>query len=374
MTQNSLVNPSFTPEKIALIKRTIANGASDDELALFINQCQRTGLDPFSRQIYSIQRQVYDPNLNRKVTKMVTQVSIDGLRLIAERSGVYAGQVGPFWRAIDGDWVEVWTSKDYPFAAKVGVVRRDFSEPLFAVALWSEYCPMYDGKVGAMWAKYPTLMLAKSAEALALRRAFPQELACISNPEEDEPQPDPEMVANTYPNKNAEWVRPMKLAENLAPVDISIPEWMNDAMASASVKANAFPKVESDAVVIDAEYTPVKGSSPEPAQTVNDTADERPFHPLRLQSLIAEVASRSTPASDRLTEQVISILLALVPDGREFGDVCHFLLGVRDPHRASPKAVHSVYRWLKPDDAGKPSSLALEELAGVRLHLLSKYQ
>lgn len=372
MTQNSLSTTSFTPEKIALIKRTIANGASDDELALFINQCQRTGLDPFSRQIYSIQRQVYDPNLNRKVTKMVTQVSIDGLRLIAERSGVYAGQVGPFWRGPDGDWVDVWTSKDYPFAARVGVVRNDFKEPLFAVALWSEYCPMYEGKPGAMWVRYPTLMLGKSAEALALRRAFPQELACISSPDEVPVQPDPEMKSSVYPNAHSEWVRPIRLAENIPPVDISIPDWMNDAMSSAADKANSFPKVDSDAVVIDAVYSPVNSSRSEPAPAINDFSDERPFHPLKLKSLIAEVATRSTPAPDRFTEQVVSILHFLVPEERELGDVCHFLLGVRDPHRASPKAIHSVYRWLKPDDAGKPASLAVEELAAVRLHLLSK--
>ena len=186
MPQNSLtpISTSFTPEKIALIKRTIADGATDDELALFIAQCQRTGLDPFSRQIYAIQRQVFDPKLNRKVSRMVTQVSIDGLRLIAERSGIYAGQMGPFWCDPSGEWTEVWSSPVYPFAAKVGILRKDFSEPLFSVAYWSEYCPMYDGKPGTMWSRFPTLMLAKCAEALALRRAFPQDLSDLFTSDE----------------------------------------------------------------------------------------------------------------------------------------------------------------------------------------------
>lgn len=189
--------------QIELIKRTVAKGATDDELELFVQICKRTGLDPFQRQIYAIKR--FDPGLGKEV--MQTQVSIDGLRTLANDSDAVAGQVGPLWCGSDGAWRDVWLATGQPRAAKVTVLRalqKGGLAEFHGVALWDSYAQKKkDGSLTRMWAQMGPEMLAKCAEALALRKAFPAQLSGLYTSDEmgqaSNPEPQTPAVNQSRP-------------------------------------------------------------------------------------------------------------------------------------------------------------------------------
>ena len=165
---------TWTPEHTQLICNTIAVGCSSDELKLFAYACQRTGLDPFSRQIYAI----------RRAGKMTIQSGIDGLRSIAERTGELDGSE-TYWIGLDGTWQDVWLADKPPAAAKVIIYRKGCAHPFTGVARFADY-----NAGQGLWSKMGATMIAKCAEALALRKAFPANLSGVYTTDEMEQAED----------------------------------------------------------------------------------------------------------------------------------------------------------------------------------------
>jgi len=171
---------SFDEEARQLISDNIAPGASSVEIEVFLKFCEHVQLDPFRSQVWLVPR--YDSKLRRQVFK--PQVGIDGMRLIAQRSQLYGGSLEPEWCGTDGVWQSIWLDKKtHPAAARFRVVRKDWQEPSVGIATWDQFAPMMGKKgekyLAPMWQQMGPHMLAKCAEAQALRRAFPAEMAGV---------------------------------------------------------------------------------------------------------------------------------------------------------------------------------------------------
>jgi len=160
----------YAPTDIALVSKTVAVGATLQELAVFLHGCRALGLDPLLRQAYWIRRQ----------GKGGLQVGIDGFRAIAERSGAYAGA-----ESIEHRGQIEWTYKGkkliVPELARATVWKLvgGHKNAFVGEAYWNEFVPSGEAEA-FMWAKMPRLMLGKCAEAQALRRAFPAQLGSIT--------------------------------------------------------------------------------------------------------------------------------------------------------------------------------------------------
>lgn len=191
----------FTSEQIQVLKNTICRGASDAELQLFTYACQDTGLDPFLKQIWAIMRKVkVDDHYEQQLT---IQIGIDGYRVMRDRikdkDGVplFDGMDGPVWSDDGETWFDFPAAR--PNYAKVAVYRRGISRPFVAVARLDAY-----EQDSPLWKKMAAEQLAKCAEALAYRRAFPAEMAKLPSgavadydPPElvDAPAPSPQVAS-----------------------------------------------------------------------------------------------------------------------------------------------------------------------------------
>ena len=161
----------FSPDQEQMIRDSFANGATKQEFEMLITIAKTRRLNPILRQIHFVKR--WDYQKQREVWS--TQVSIDGLRAVAQRTGLYDGQDEPEFE---------YNGKELR-SAKVRVYRKDWNRPAVGVALFDEYAQRKkDGQLTQFWREKPHIMLAKCAEALAMRKAFPEDLSGLYTPEE----------------------------------------------------------------------------------------------------------------------------------------------------------------------------------------------
>lgn len=178
----------------------IPNGTPKEQVAIFGRVCKEKNLSPFSRQIYLIPRK--DTKTN--TTRYNIQTGIDGYRVIAERTGQYAGNDDYLFNGDRTEFELLDAGIKQPTTAKATVykiisgLRCSFS----ATARWEEYYP--GGTMGFMWTKMPFLMLGKVAEALALRKAFPEALGGIYTTEEMQQADVNKVVEEVKPIPNGE--------------------------------------------------------------------------------------------------------------------------------------------------------------------------
>lgn len=163
-----------TAEAKELLKNTVAQGATDAELGMFIAHCQATGLDPILKEVWFIKTKGYTKRDGTAVEGRVQiMTGLQGFLKVANRHPAY-----------DGMECEVIRENGKPVAAIAKVYRKDRKFPSVGEALWSEYYkPNPNGRAG-IWEQMPSIMLAKCAKSLALREAFPQELNGLYTQEE----------------------------------------------------------------------------------------------------------------------------------------------------------------------------------------------
>lgn len=178
----------FTHQQVAVLRHLGVQGADEDDLDVFFHVAKRTKLDPFARQIYMIGRNTYDQRQDRWVTKQTIQTGIDGYRLIGRRAAdaarVSISVSAPEWAHEDGSWRPVWMKAwGTPIGARITITRD--GQPFVGVALFDEYKQTKkNGDLTQMWGQRPAGQIAKCAEALAWRLAFPQDLAGVYVEEE----------------------------------------------------------------------------------------------------------------------------------------------------------------------------------------------
>lgn len=297
----------------------------ETEVDQFLLECQLYELEPLAGQIYA----VWENGVMRAVT------TIDGLRSLAERTGLYAGQGDPEWCDQDGNWTDYWAGEDVPLAARVRVSRKDSEVSTTGTANWHDFAPQGDAGADALWNKTsgkPAHMLSIRSEALALRKAFPAQLSGLYTAEElgislaaigggEEPGEGPSAVAHDVPASAgppppapAPAPPPSAPAAPPAPPAAAPPP---PAPAPAASAPPAEPEDEGPAVIVDDAAEQPSGAPARPAakRTLSEALASGEYQ--RLRGELTEALFGQMP--DRLTDEQSEVLAAALAEAEEAG-------------------------------------------------------
>lgn len=167
----------MSPDQVAVIKQTVAQGATDAELAMFLELANRYQLDPFAREIWCICEMKNGQRVPDKAAQIMA--SRDGYLAIANRHPMFDGMESDV--VCEGDTFQRKGGQvEHSYGAKRGAIigayalvyRKDRSRPAYFFAPWNDYGPRNASSAWSPWAKYPSAMNIKVAEAMALKRAF----------------------------------------------------------------------------------------------------------------------------------------------------------------------------------------------------------
>ena len=165
----------FDDEHLARIENLCqANNLTRDEFELFLFTAKQRRLDPLKNQVCAVKR--WSGKDRREV--MTVQTTIDGFRVIASRTGKLAGM---------SDVTYAYNDDGTVFSASITVYRLTAGErcPYTATAFFDEYCARTkNGQPTRFWSKMGRHMIGKCAEALCLRKAFPEELSGLYTSDE----------------------------------------------------------------------------------------------------------------------------------------------------------------------------------------------
>jgi phage recombination protein Bet len=186
---SNLPSPHFNAKQIDILKNSICKGVSNEEFEIFLMACAKTQLDPFMRQIYAVKRKSKKPDGSWGET-MTIQTGIDGYRLIAERTERYAP--GPEPTYVMDQQGNLISSTAYIKKQTKDGTWHTVSASAYAEEYMQTFVDKQTGekKATGMWVNMPRTMLAKCAEAQALRKAFPAEMSGVYTKEEMQ-QADP---------------------------------------------------------------------------------------------------------------------------------------------------------------------------------------